>query len=386
MRIAVIHHISATENDYGFYISDLLSEYGAWLGYDVQLLEDFLFYANKNKSLPENAVVGIHVKAESALRIRWWYSAKLPAILAQIKADAVVNLNGIYSKQTKVPQVLALGDISFLQMAKQANAPWKKLVAKNINAYIHSAENTFTYSQYAVNEIKKIAGTQNQTALVPYCAAKDYRVWEWHDKVMTKSEFTGGKDYFICVLDDEDVELWLTVLKAFSKFKKWQQSTMQLILLPKHDIVPLKIHDKITTYKYRDDVQMLEGLTEKEKANLFGSAYAVIHVPVNDADIMPAVEALVCGIPSITTGTSESLKEYGEGAGITVSSVDADLLGDAIIRVFKNEEEKETMANIAKNKAEEINWDNIAKTCWELIEKAAGITPKQDETAATAEN
>lgn len=386
MRIAVIHHISATENDYGFYISDLLSEYGAWLGYDVQLLEDFLFYANKNKSLPENAVIGIHVKAESTLRMRWWYSAKLPSILTQIQAHVVINLNGIYSRQTKVPQVLGFGDVSFLQLAQQAKAPWKKLVAKNIQAYAQGAHTAFAYSQYAVDEVTKIASAQKGIELIPYCAAKGYKVWEWHDKVMTKSEFTGGKDYFICVLDDEDDELWLTVLKAFSKFKKWQQSTMQLLMLPKHDIVPLAVHDKFSTYKYRDDVQMLEGLTEKEKANLFGCAYAVIHIPVNDADIVPAVEALQCGVPCITTATSQSLKEYGQNTGINVSSVDADLLGDAIIRVFKNEEEKETMANNAKSQAEEIDRDGIAKALWELIEKASGIAPKQEGPATTAEN
>jgi len=370
MRIAVIHHISATENDYGFYVSDLLSEYGAWLGYDVQLLEDFVFYANKTKVLPENAVIGIHVKATGTLRMRWWYSAKLPSILAQIKADVVVNLNGIYSKATKVPQLLAFSDIAFLNSPQKVKAAWKKLVIKNIAAYSAGAKAAFTYSQHAATVLNKI--TQNILQVVPYCAGKDYKVWEWHDKVLTKAEFTSGKEYFICTLDDENEELWLTILKAFSKFKKWQQSTMQLILVPKHEIVPLKILDKMSTYKYRDDVQMLDGLSEKEKANLFGCAYAVIHIPVNDADLLPVAEALQCGVPVVTTATSESLKEYGKDAGITVAAIDAELLGDAIINMFKNEEQKTQMAHNAKSQAEEIKRDNIARAFWELVEKTAG--------------
>lgn len=368
MRIAVIHHISATENDYGFYVSDLLSEYGAWLGYDVQLLEDFVFYANKTKTLPENAVIGIHVKATGTLRLRWWYSARLPAILAQIKADVVINLNGIYSKATKVPQVLAFSDVSFLNAPKQP-AAWKKLVAKNIADYATGATALFTYSQHAASVINKV--TQHTAQVVPYCGGKNYKVWEWHDKVLIKAEFTGGKEYFICTLDDDE-ELWLTMLKAFSKFKKWQQSTMQLILLPKHDIVPLKILDKMSTYKYRDDVQMLDGLSEKEKANLFGCAYAVIHVPVNDADLLPVAEALQCGVPAVTAATSSSLKEYGKDTGTTVSGADAELLGDAIINIFKNEEQKTQMADNAKDQAGQIQRDDIAKAFWELVEKAAG--------------
>jgi glycosyltransferase involved in cell wall biosynthesis len=161
------------------------------------------------------------------------------------------------------------------------------------------------------------------------------------------------------------------MLKAFSTFKKWQQSTMQLILLPKHEIVPLKIIDKMATYKYRDDVQMLDGLSEKEKASLFGGAYAIIHIPVNDADLLPVVEALHCGVPVIAAAGSESIKEYGTATGIQVPAADFELIGDAIINIFKNEDEKTRMADNAKQQAAAISRDEIAKTFWELVEKAA---------------
>lgn len=372
MRIAVIHHISATDNDYGFYVSDLLSEFGAWLGYDVQQLEDFIFYTNKTKSLPENAVIGIHVKAKNMVTTRWWYGAKLPSILAQVKAHVVVNLNGVYAKATKIPQVLALPDVSFLQEDAKIKSVWKKLVAKNLAAYTGAATATFTYSQHAAELIGTKTGTK--PAIISYCAGKDYRVWEWHEKVLTKSEFTDGKEYFVCVLDDEDEDLWLTVLKAFSKFKKWQQSTMQLLLLPKHEIVPLEIVDKMTTYKYRDDVQMLDNLSEKEKASLFGCAYAIIHIPANDADLLPVAEALACATPLVVvTRDTQSLTEYGQDTGIAVAEPGAELLGDAIISIFKNEEQKSKMADNAKQQAAEKNRDENARLLWEMIEKAAGL-------------
>jgi len=369
MRIVVISHLNATENDYGFYLSDLIAEYAAWLGYDVQLLEDFLFY-NK-KSLAENAVIGIHVKATSALRVGWWYRAQLPAVLAQVQAHAVINLTGIYCKATKVPQLLAFTDVTFLQNSKKAKAAWQKLVAKNAAAWLQSAAASVTYSQHAARVLQENAGGQKQITVLPFSGNKDYKVWEWHDKVLTKSEFTSGKEYFICILDDKDEDLWLTLLKAFSKFKKWQQSTMQLILVPKHDIVPLNIVVKLGNYKYRDDVQTLEGLTEKEKANLFGCAYTVIHIPQTDADLQPVADALQCGVPVITTATSASLAEYGNNTGISVASAEAELLGDAIITMFKNEELKTQMADNAKNQAEEIKRDDLAKTFWELVEKTA---------------
>lgn len=376
MRIAVIHHLSAIENDYGFYISDLLSEYAAWLEYDVQLLEDFLFIYKKG--LPDNAVVGINVKANSSFGLRWWYSSKLPAILAQIKADVVVNLNGMCNTSIKLPQILAFSDITFLQQnttpadaKKLVDAAWKKLVVKNINSYTHTASSVFTYSQYAAGIVEQLTGMPKSSIhAIPYCADKQFKIWEWHDKVLTKSEFTNGTEFFVCVLDDKREDLWLAVLKAFSKFKKWQQSTMQLILVPKHEIVPLNIIDKMSTYKYRDDVQMLDNLSEKEKSSLIGCAYAVIHLPANDADLLPVAEALQTATPVIVGPGSNSLPEYGTGTNVLIPTADFEVLGDAIINIFKNEEQKTQMADKAKQQAETINRDEIAKKFWELIESA----------------
>jgi len=372
MRIAVIHHLSAVENDYGFYISDLLSEYAAWLEYDVQLWEDFLFIYKKG--LPENAVIGINVKAEGSFGLRWWYSSKLPAILAQIKADVVVNLNGICSSAVKLPQVLAFSDAGFLQQSSTGHnqskpAAWQRLVTKNINTYAKAASAVFTYSQHAADVVAGLTGLpQNSIHTIPYCADKDYKAWEWHDKVLTKSEFTNGKEFFVCVLDDKDEERWLTVIKAFSIFKKWQQSTMQLLLLPKHEIVPLPILDKMGNYKYRDDVQMLDNLSGKEKSSLFGCAYAIIHLPAGDADLLPIAEALQCAVPAVTGPGSASLKEYGRSTNINIPSLTAEALGEAIIDIFKNEETKMQMGDAAKLQAAEINRDDIAKKLWELVE------------------
>ena len=368
MRIAVIHHTGVLENDYGFYVSDLLSEYAAWLGYEVQLLDDFLF--RHKKTLPENAIIGIDVKATGSFGLRWWYNAKLPGILDKIKADVVVNLNGMCSTSAKQPQILAASDVSFFENDTKPKAAWKKLVLKNIITYSNAASSVFSYSQHAAGVIEKITGKQKSSIhIVPYSADKEYKVWQWHEKNLIKAEFAENKEFFVCTLDDKNDELWLLVLKAFSKFKKWQQSSMQLFLLPKHGIVPLKVIDKMGTYKYRDDVQMLDNLTEKEKSSLIGCAYALIHLPENDADLFPVAEALQCAVPVITFKTV-SLDEYGTDTGLYISSIDHEVFGDAIIAVFKNEEERNQIVENAKAKAEEFKRDDIAKSLWEMIENA----------------
>jgi len=373
MRIAVIHHTGVLDNDYGFYISDLLSEYAEWLGYDVQLLNDFLSL-NKS-SLPENAVIGIDIKAKSGFGLRWWYNTKLPSILKKIKADVVINLNGICSTSVTLPQILAIPDITFLEDATKAKAAWQKLVIKNIKAYCSTASSVFTYSTHAAGVIEKITtGRKGSIHVVPYTAGKQYVEWGWHDKTLTKAEFADNKEFFICRQDDKNEESWFTILRAFSKFKKWQQSSMKLFLIPKHGIVPLNVADRLTSYKYRDDVRLLDDVSEKDESSLTGSAYALIHLPGNDADLLPIAEALQCGLPFITAPTG-SLKEYAADTGLYIPGTGHEELGDAIIDVYKNEDKRTQVIESIRTKAIEFNRDAVARSLWEITENAVKAGP-----------
>jgi glycosyltransferase involved in cell wall biosynthesis len=374
MRIAVIHHTIALENDYGFYLSDLLSEYAAWLGYEVELVDDFIF--KNKKELPENALIGIDVKAAGSFGLRWWYSAKLPGILAKAGVEAVINLNGILSTAVKLPQVLTIPDAGFLQAGAKPEAPWQKLALKNINHYANNAAAVITYAKHSAGVFEKITGrTTGSTQIVPYTAVKEYRVWEWHEKVMVKSNFADNKEFFVSILDDNKPDLWFTVLKAFSKFKKWQQSNMQLLLIPKNEHAEILVLDKLTTYKYKDDVQVLDGLTLQEKASLVACAYGVIHLPANDADVQPLAEALKCATPIVTVDGS-TVKEYiGENA-ITVTGFDHEAIGDALISLYKSEDQRNLMVEHGKTLAASFNRDDIAKTLWELIESLVKPQPK----------
>ena len=52
---------------------------------------------------------------------------------------------------------------------------------------------------------------------------------------MIKAMQADNNEYFISILKDDNEEDFTLLLRAFSKFKKWQQSSMKLLLLPKYE-------------------------------------------------------------------------------------------------------------------------------------------------------
>jgi hypothetical protein len=69
-----------------------------------------------------------------------------------------------------------------------------------------------------------------------------------------KNELTGGKEYFLYEARCGTIEDCITQLKAFSHFKKWQQSNFRLVLIVSEE-QHKAISVKLATYKYKIAIQ-----------------------------------------------------------------------------------------------------------------------------------
>jgi glycosyltransferase involved in cell wall biosynthesis len=130
---------------------------------------------------------------------------------------------------------------------------------------------------------------------------------------MVKAQHADNKEFFVAVIEDNAIDDFVLLLQAFSKFKKWQQSNMQLLVFPKYESLGEDIYEKHTTYKYRDDVRLLKDIEEKELAAIIASAHSFIHVSANRPQMLTIAVALQCSLPVISF-QDEAVKEYAADA------------------------------------------------------------------------
>ncbi|NNV55352.1 glycosyltransferase family protein [Limnovirga soli] len=362
MRIAVLHHGNDFSNDYAAYLSGLLDETAAANDFVVK---DYHYLRLTKDPLPAaSLLMHIVIPAESNFALTYWYNVKLPAIFKKYGIDKVISLFGICAA-TPIPQLLVLPDTGLLKPHKKMPV-WQNYAAKKLGKSIATAKGCITYSNHAKETYGKVYAAAQNATVVPYTVNEIFTPKEWHDKLYIKSRFAENKEYFVALIPGSNVEQFTDILKAFSRFKKWQQSNMQLLLMPKEETFTRAIDDKLDSYKFREDVKLLYEPERKETAEIIATAYAMMHMATTDADLLPIAAAIQCGTPVIAYYTP-SIQEYCGAAAKLIPEPGFEPLGDELIQVFKNETLKAAMCDAAVNRAANYTQNHIATALWHQL-------------------
>ena len=362
MRIAVVHHINA--GDYAEYLASLLNNQAVQNDYVVKVWSYSI--PASQQLIPENAIVYIVTDSNSRLALKWWYAVKLPAVLKKIKAGAVIDLNGIASLKNSVPKMIALSQELF--SGKKLRGV-NKLAQEQIVQSIAGSGKVLVYSHDKISAAGD-ESRQKKMEVIPFTAPAAFRTFEWHEKIMIKAQQADNKEYFISVLEDDAEEDFVTLLKAFTKFKNWQQSSMQFLILPKYESFISTIHQKLEKYTLRQDVRLLEDLDETQLASVFASAYAMVLMWSVQPDLVVLTAALQCSLPVISLSNVD-VKEYADDAALYANEKSVEALGNALKQLYKDEGLHAQLKEASKKRSALFNRDEYEAGLWKLLQTAA---------------
>ena len=362
MRIALIHHSDDITNDYGAYLAALLDESAKAKEY---LVKDYDHVVNARESIKEeNVLLHIVIPAGSNFSLKYWYGYKLNRIFKKYQVDVAVCLYGVCTNAT-IKQVLVIPDVSLVKQEKR-ELLWQQFAAGRIKESLQAASTVLVYANAAKQAIESTGIESGRIQVLPYTAPEVFAPMEWHNKLYVKSRYAQNKEYFVGILPDHNEAVFIDLLKAFSKFKKWQQSGMKLVLLPKDESFAGNIYDKLETYKYREDVNLVNDADRKDTADLIAAAYALLHPALSDADLWPGTVALQCNTPVIATQTA-SLEEYLQDAAVLVPDKDYEAFGDELNRIYKDENHKTNMTAAAAKQAALYRQEAVIESLWQLM-------------------
>ena len=324
----------------------------------------FIFLGNENLfahiSTNCNQVL---IKNIAKNKFSFWYfnNIKLPIIIKKYKPDIVVQASGFVSKKIAAPQVLLLQNTLVINSKNKIESVSIKgfQLAQAIICTSYFCKNNLIQSQN-INATKI-------NVVEPY-TAPIFKPLNLTEKLQVKDGFADGREYFLFNVTASSSNNLLSILKAFSLFKKWQKSNMKLLIIgtifyPKNDVL-----HQLETYKYRDDVVLLKDINEDKLVKITAAAYCKIYTPNIDDIVTPILQAMQCKTPIIVTEI-ECLIEFGGNAAIYVNAAMPNEIATKMQLIYKDESLRNELIENGIKQALNYSLEKSVNKFWNVIEK-----------------
>lgn len=289
---------------------------------------------------------------------------QLPFQLRKQKADVYIGLNAEGSTTSATPQVLITTGLT----------PSGSMVNKALfAATLRKATALISPSQYHKEQLlTQYKLNPASIHVIPPFSTRQYEPVSWEQREEIKDQYAGGNEYFLFTGNLEPGHHIGSLLRAFSVFKKWQKSSMKLLLVgnipPKHE----KELDELTSYRFRSDLVLMAPLPPQEMARLLSGAYAIVY-PVNQSFSGKTVlEAMTAGIPVITSPGSAS-EEVAGAAALYADPVNSREIGEQMIRLYKDETLRIRLINAGKDRAKTFQGQTVNAVLNALLRSVAAV-------------
>jgi glycosyltransferase involved in cell wall biosynthesis len=335
---------------------------------NIEIIEPADASSVNTKQLPENFLLCLFHENKNAVSLRWFYDVQLLSITKKTKATLIIDLNGCSSNTLKLPQILILSDTSYLEKDRKNISITESYSRKNAASFFNKASSVITYSDVAKKFIEENFSCEKEKIKTVYPFIDDlFKPVSFNIREAIKEKYADGKEYFIALCNEEENN-FIHLLKAFSVFKKWQKSNMKLLMLRFRESNEKFFQEKLSAYKYRNDVCLTAIKNEKEYAELLASSYALLHHSNKDGNILMAANALQCSVPVIST-TKRTMEEFCGDAALYAEDDTPQTFGYQMISIYKDETLRNKMTAAALTQSAKFDAEKNADVLRLIVSK-----------------
>ena len=298
---------------------------------------EFIFIStSKNAVAPPGENVRIHPLRK--MPVQWLERARLHRLLTALEADRMVVM-----QENTFAFSIYLWD---KKSSKLAAVPHKQLLFMGSTA----------------------TATPATSVCIPPALPDIITSMSWAEAESIKTQYTGGRSFFLFSGDISEQHQLIELLKAFSAFKKWQQSNMQLVIAGSTTAWTDMLEEKLQLYKYREDVVLLKKSSTAVTAKLVAACYAMLY-PVKGSVFPLSLLWALQSHKAIIASASASNRQLTSAAAWVEENETAAGFAKAMILLYKDENQQQLLVQQAKEQALLFNRQQMLSAAWQQIEQ-----------------
>jgi glycosyltransferase involved in cell wall biosynthesis len=327
--------------------------------------------------LGKENVTKIHVKwpVENPFTRAVWEWFYLPKLLKQVDADVLFCPGGIIGG--RVPKgcktvTMFRNMIPFSLMQRQRYGlgymrirNW--LLERALSRSMAKADRVICISEFARRVIEqKVNGLPGKTIVIPHGINPIFR-----ENHQPRPVWLPVGDYILYVSILDVYKAQLEVVRAFALLKERRSTSEKLVLTgPARSHYARKVRDEIERLGLQDDVVLTGPVSHNDLPALYG--HALINIFASECENCPNImlEALASARPLLAS-SRPPMPEFGGDGAIYFDPSSPDELALKLASVIDNPERLQEMSCRARERSLLYDWEQTARTTWDLIQKCA---------------
>lgn len=327
--------------------------------------DSFFLFFDRNVAIdfgfPEN-VHNVIVPLQARHPFLWhtWFEYLLPYYFKKYQIDVFYSTDGYLSLSTQVPTLLVVHDLAYLYYPSHIAKLSLKHYQYFIPRYIKKAKAIISVSQFVKNDIIHHFKTPEDKISVAYNAINAPK----SNKLDSlSSEIT--KPYFIYVGSLNPRKNIVRLIDAFDTFNGDVDHKFTLVLAGRLAWKSKEIKEKIDQSPH---VIHLGEISETNKYILLKNALALVYISLFEGFGIPILEAMMSGIPVITSSIS-SMPEVAGDAAICVDPKNTTEIAEAMKQIATQPNVRAALIAKGNKRYRDFSWANSANIIYNQLVK-----------------
>jgi len=261
-----------------------------------------------------------------------WYQFSLNSFLKKNRVDVFVSNSHYCNLKHHSRQIIHISNDDFVRKS-------------NRRQYIKAAYRIIVSNEYIKQLlVEKFPEVESKIISIPLLPNEQISSLNFTQKEEVKTVLSDGKDFYLLMAEDVDEHKIITTLKAFSFFKKWQQSSMNLLIVA-DDKKIISLSQQLETYKYKTDVKLISA---DKKDVACAAAYGCIFISEKQQSDYKMSDCMQMQIPMIVHDSAYFKTQFQDT--VLYAKTDEKELSQKMILLYKDEALRNEITNAAYQK------------------------------------
>ena len=293
-----------------------------------------------------------------------WEQFSLPRAVNQLNLDLLHCTSNTAPIRCKVPLILTLHDIIFLEPRDKSNKSFYQDMGWRYRRFVvprilKKCKRIITVSDFEFNNIiTKLQIPEEKMVMIYNGYNKWFRPVE--DTELIYQQYIEEPGYFFFLGNTDPKKNTERTLIAYSKYLEMSDVKRKLLMADLDRGYLDEIIDRNDIGNIRDHIVMPGYIKNADLPYIYNNAFAFLYTSLRESFGIPLLEAMACGTPVITSNTS-SMPEIGGSEVIMVNPLNVNEITEKMLLLEKDKALYQKQKDIGIIRAQQFSWEYTAE-------------------------